>query len=111
MKKISTSLLSTADNQVPHLLIEGELTLNTATELKESLCNYLGYTKGLNITLANVTALDLSCLQILTACQKGCQAAGKLFTIQWEAENVFTELLQKTGFGSFVTSPALAEVY
>lgn len=59
------------------LFIEGELTLQRARELKESLLARLARALVLEVDLAGVTAIDSAGLQLLLLARREARANGK----------------------------------
>jgi anti-anti-sigma factor len=59
------------------LFIEGELTLQRACELKESLLARLAKAPVLEVDLAGVTAIDSAGLQLLLMARREARASGR----------------------------------
>ena len=80
------------------LEIEGELTIETAEELKAVLLQALQGTERLTIDLGKVTAADLSCLQMLCSAYKSCGKVDGQLTLRSQDSELFNQLLKDSGY-------------
>jgi anti-anti-sigma regulatory factor len=73
--------------------LEGELVISTATELKEKLARALEAGSGVRISLARVSAMDITGFQLLWAAAGKARAAGIPLTFAHPApEEIFAGL-------------------
>jgi anti-anti-sigma factor len=84
--------------------LEGELTLRNVAAIKKELIKALGKCDSLQLSVHNVTSIDLSWIQLFHSLRKTCKDSGKNITIEMML-NPDTELLfTRTGFGSLLKS-------
>ena len=60
--------------------LEGELHISSAAELKEKLAQAIGSGRGISVSLARVSALDITAVQLLWAAARKARMAGIPFT-------------------------------
>ena len=93
------------------LSLEGEITINEAAQLKEILLSYLTTGAPVTISLANITKIDTSGLQLFYAVHQTALHQGKKLSL----ENPSPEFMQAAKLaGLFFQSPTgapLAEGY
>jgi anti-anti-sigma factor len=82
--------------------LEGELTLNNVVAIKKELKEALDKCASLELTLQNVTSIDLSWLQLLHSIRKTCKESGKSVTIEMILNPDAELLFARTGFGSLL---------
>lgn len=88
------------------MVIEGELTIYTVTELKEKLLSALSNTKRLELDLSQVSEFDAAGLQLLVMLKKDTEALGKALNITGHSP-VVVELLDLSGLAGFFGDPLL----
>lgn len=82
-----------------NLSLEGELTLYQAAPLKDLLLASLKKADQLNLSLENITAVDLSFAQMVCSLHKEAHRQGKSIALDpTKFPAVFQELLDKAGF-------------
>jgi anti-anti-sigma factor len=79
------------------LVIAGELNIEHAQALKETLLQSLAGTGPLLLNLENVTAIDLSCLQLLCAAHRSWLAANRELAIA-SCSGVFSQTARDAGY-------------
>jgi anti-anti-sigma factor len=94
-------------NQQSHpMVIEGELTIYTVTELKEKLLSVLSKTEKLELDLSEVSEFDAAGLQLLIMLKKETEALGKVLHLTGHSP-VVVELLDLSGLAGFFGDPLL----
>jgi anti-anti-sigma factor len=84
--------------------LEGELTLNNATAIRNQLIEALGKCDSLQLKLNQVTSIDLSGIQLLHSLNKTCQYSGKNLAIEISLDRELELLIARTGFESLLES-------
>jgi len=79
------------------LVIAGELNIEHAQALKETLLQSLTGTGPLLLNLENVTAIDLSCLQLLCAAHRSWLKANRELTVA-SYSSVFCQTARDAGY-------------
>jgi anti-anti-sigma regulatory factor len=79
----------------------GELTIATAGQLKLSLLS-METDKPMVLSLAQVTAIDLACIQVLYAWKHTLLTVGKKVQILLPEGEALKELLEKTGITKLI---------
>lgn len=80
------------------LELEGELTIETAEELKAVLLQALQGTEELIIDLGKITAADLSCLQLLCSAYRSCGCVDGQLSLRGHDFEIFNQLLKDSGY-------------
>ena len=88
------------------LVIEGELTIYTVTELKDKLLSSLSATEKLELDLSEVSEFDAAGLQLLVMIKKEAEILGKVLHITGHSP-VVLELLDLSGLAGFFGDPLL----
>jgi anti-anti-sigma factor len=88
------------------MVIEGELTIYTVTELKEKLLSALSKTEKLELDLSEASEFDAAGLQLLIMLKKETEALGKTLHITGHSP-VVVELLDLSGLAGFFGDPLL----
>lgn len=78
---MSVTMNPSSVEDVASCILEGSLDVYQAENLKESLVEYLHKTAKVTIDLTNVTAMDLTAVQLLHAARLSAQKAAKPFRI------------------------------
>jgi anti-anti-sigma factor len=109
MGGMALSIKSHEINGKLHLLIEDEMTIYTAAELKDELFGFLDTTQALEIDLSAVSEIDSAGLQILLLIKREADTQDKSVTLINHNQAVLEvyELLNVAGyFGDPVVIPA-----
>ncbi|QTA88353.1 STAS domain-containing protein [Desulfonema magnum] len=80
------------------LTIGGELTIEHAAELRKMLIRSLETLDNVRIRIENVTAVDLSCLQLLCSAHRTALNLNKKLTLSSEASQVFNQTVEDAGY-------------
>lgn len=80
------------------LTLDGELTVNKAALLKDQLLSSLEESDEIEIYFENVTAIDLSCLQLLHAAHSSARKKNKKLVLQAENAPLLRQAQAWTGF-------------
>ncbi|MFH0724820.1 MAG: STAS domain-containing protein [Pseudomonadota bacterium] len=80
------------------LTLRGELTIARAEELKAALSESLQGAASVRIQLADVGAVDLSCLQLLCSAHRTAAVLGKSLTLEGEVPPMIRETMKYAGF-------------
>jgi len=82
------------------LKLYGELTIQSADELKTILCESLNAVNSLMIDIESVTEIDLSCLQLLCAAHQASINEGKLLEFSKKWPESFAHIARESGYAS-----------
>jgi anti-anti-sigma factor len=94
-------------NQLSHcIVIEGELTIYTAMELKSKLLVDLSMTEELELDLSKTDEIDAAGLQLLVMIKQEATAIGKVVRVTGHS-TVVLKLLELSGLASFFGDPLL----
>lgn len=99
--------MSVADNRengAGSLVLDGELTIQGAADLKALLLARLAKTGRLTVDLSAVTAIDLAAIQLLTAAARSAKARGGRLAIVDRTAAVVRPVLE--GVGMLAGEPA-----
>lgn len=80
------------------VLLDGELTIDHASELKMLLIRALESADRIYIHLKDVTAVDLSCIQLLCSVHRTAVRAKKHITLDRGNCEIFEQTLKDAGF-------------
>jgi anti-anti-sigma regulatory factor len=80
------------------LVLDGELTVQRADELRAALMNSLSCAGHLVLSFENVTGIDLSCLQLLCAAHRTSAKLNKRLTITGRTPEVFKRAVEDAGY-------------
>jgi len=83
---------------VSSILLEGELTLPRAAELKEALSNALAAADGVTVKFGEVEAVDLSFLQLLCSLHRSALKLDKQLRFEGDIPNAFNVAADEAGF-------------
>ena len=81
-----------------YLKLKGELTVARAADLKGALVTSLNKAKEVEINLAEVTNIDLDCLQLMCSAHLTAFKEGKSLYLKDPSLPVFLEAKQSAGF-------------
>lgn len=79
------------------LSFDGDLTMAYAASAHARLCAALAAGTTVEVAMGDITALDLSFVQVLIAARKSAQAAGKVLRLAAPASGVFLDALRRGG--------------
>ena len=94
------------NQQSGRLVIEGELTIYTALELKDKLLTGLSATEELELDLSGVGEFDAAGLQLLVMIKQEAAALGKVLRFTGHSP-VVLDLLDLSGLAGFFGDPLL----
>src|SRR5512135_1534026 len=80
------------------LVLDGELTVQRADELRAALMNSLSCAGRLVISFEDVTGVDLSCLQLLCAARMTSAKRNKRLAISGGMPEVFKRAVRDAGY-------------
>lgn len=80
------------------LRLEGEVTIETAGELKEALLNAFEMKADLLVDCSGAKEVDLSTLQLLCAAHRTARSLGRNMTLDGHSENAFARAVVQAGF-------------
>jgi anti-anti-sigma regulatory factor len=78
--------------------LTGELTIARAEEIKARLSELLQGAASIRIRVADVSAVDLSCLQLLCSAHRTAAALGKTLTLEGEMPPLLRQVMKLAGF-------------
>jgi anti-anti-sigma factor len=82
--------------------LSGELNINCAQELKNALVQTLKNADHVVLNLADVTGMDLSCLQLLCSAHKTSAKSKKSFVMNAALPDALKDAVKRTGYsGNF----------
>jgi len=88
------------------MVLEGAVDISVAAELKQSLLEALGAGKDLHISLAAVTELDVTAVQLLWAAAREAKAQGVAFVLDEPASPALARTLADSGFAELALAAA-----
>jgi anti-anti-sigma factor len=94
------------NQQSGRIVIEGELTIYTAMELKDKLLTGLSATDELELDLSEVSEFDAAGLQLLVMIKQEAAALGKVLQFTGHSP-VVLDLLDLSGLAGFFGDPLL----
>lgn len=80
------------------LLVEGELTINHISALKDSLIEAFENAEQVVVDVSSTTGFDVAGIQLLTACQKFSDQRGKKMCLRVGGNEDFLHFLEDVGF-------------
>ena len=78
--------------------LEGELNIQDAGQLKETLVKAFAETAELSLDLSGVTGIDIACMQVLCSAHKTFLTANKSFVVQGRVAPSFEQSVQDGGY-------------
>ena len=84
-----------------HMVLEDALDISAAAELKQSLLEALGSGKDLHISLAAVTELDVTAVQLLWAAAREAKSSNIAFNMDAPSPPAIARVLADGGFQEF----------
>jgi anti-anti-sigma regulatory factor len=111
MKKahITTEAQKPGDKTSGKIVLEGELTLNNAGEIKTKLYEAMKKYPLLKVSVRNITAIDLSGIQLLYSLSKTAEEMNRSVTFDIALLPETTALFQKAGFRSLLQNQVFVE--
>lgn len=97
--------LGTQTGSINLIELDGELNISSAAELKEKLLQALESGTGISVSLAGVSAVDITAVQLLWAARRQAQMAGIAFTFAPPIPDHVVALLRDAG----LSRPSLLE--
>jgi ABC-type transporter Mla MlaB component len=82
------------------VVLQGEIAISSATELKSKLGKALEEDKDIVVTLADVTALDITAIQLLWAAVRQAKMTGRRFTFDEPIPLAILETMALVGIPS-----------
>jgi len=99
MKKASIHIQpDTSDGTKAEILLEGELTLVNAEEIKVELLSAIEQYNQLTIKIMAVTNIDLSCIQLFISLRKTMAKLKKNLSFELNLSDDIKTLIQNSGF-------------
>jgi anti-anti-sigma factor len=92
--------------QISRIVMENELTIYTALELKDKLLARLATTEELELDLSEVSEIDAAGLQLLVTIKQEAAALGKVVRFTGHSP-VVVDLLDLSGLAGFFGDPLL----
>jgi len=86
-----------SDN-VEVVALRGDLTIAHAADLKQLLHESLDRSQRIAVRLEDVTAVDLSCLQLLCSAHRTASTLDKRLTLEGARPSLFRQAMQQAGF-------------
>ena len=83
------------------MLVAGELTAKHAAELRNAFVKALVDADRIDMDFGNVTAADLSCLQLLCSAHRTAQRLNKRLCFVGRAPDALTAAMEEAGFPCF----------
>ena len=80
------------------LILDGDMTVQRAGELKTALVEALDKAACLVIDLGNITDADLSCLQLLCSAHRTALKSNKSVSLAENAPQLFWDIVKKAGY-------------
>ncbi len=80
------------------LILDGDMTVQRAGELKAALIEALDKANSVVIDLENITDADLSCLQLLCSAHRTALKTNKSVSLSEKAPQFFWDTVKKAGY-------------
>jgi anti-anti-sigma factor len=81
--------------------LEGEVDISLAAELKGLLLQALSTGRETHLSLARVTALDVTAVQVLWAAERNARTSGVAFALDGQVPEPVSAALKNAGFDEF----------
>ena len=93
---LRTGISNTDANRM--LTFEGDLTIEHADEIWRTFRDTLDDRKAVSLNLEKVTGVDASCLQLICAAHRACEADGRVFVFDGNVSESFAAAARNAGF-------------
>ena len=87
-----------AENNTGTLLVEGDMTINYISELKECLVEAFASAERVTVDVSSATAVDVAGIQLLCACHRFSNGRGKTMCLRLGDNSQFSHFLDEVGF-------------
>lgn len=87
-----------ADGKTGVLKLEGDVTVQQAEELKETLIRGFGSVENVYVDSSKAAGIDLSCLQLLCAAHRAAETMHKSFQLAEPVPDHFRRIAGAAGF-------------
>lgn len=94
--------VSPSGSGTTRVLLEGQLIIRNAAEIREQLIAAIKNYENLELVLENVTRIDLSVLQLLVALKKSAANFSKKVSFRPELSGKMKAIVERSGFGGFL---------
>ncbi len=78
--------------------LEGELNIQDAVRLKETLAEAFAHAKTLSLDLSGMTGIDVACMQVLCSAHKTFMRSNKSFAVQGRGTTSFERSVKDGGY-------------
>jgi anti-anti-sigma factor len=89
------------NDAVPLIRLDGEVDIESASELKGLLLKALAAGKGLRINLEKATGLDIAVMQLLVATERDVAKSNTRFSLEGQVPDEISVALAHAGFRKF----------
>jgi len=86
------------DNNSGTLLVEGDMTINHISDLKDRLVEAFESAEQVVVDVSTATAVDVAGVQLLCACHRFSTGRGKKMCLQVGENSEFSQFLDEVGF-------------
>jgi len=86
------------DNNSGTLLVEGDMTINHISALKDRLVEAFENAERVVVDVSSTTGFDVAGVQLLTACQRFSNSRGKKMCLRVGENGAFLQFLEDVGF-------------
>jgi anti-anti-sigma regulatory factor len=97
MKQASISVTSNKKKSV-HIILEGSLIVGSLSTIKEELTAAISHYSTIQVTVTNVTAIDLTGIQLLFAIKKSSELLHKKLSFSIELPDEINKIISLAGF-------------
>ncbi|MBI5740185.1 MAG: STAS domain-containing protein [Nitrospirae bacterium] len=80
------------------VVIRGEMTIECAGALRDALLRSLGGSERVILDLGKVTAVDLSCLQLLCSAHRTSLSSAKAIALKQDYPGILKEAVRENGY-------------
>lgn len=87
-----------SSGDVGMLILNGELTLNSAYKLKRLLIESLEKANNVIIRVEKITEMDISCLQLLCSAHRTAVNLKKILVLNRPGKGLFTDTVKSAGY-------------
>lgn len=94
-------IITREEESAAELLLEGEITIQYAREIKDQLASLLNQYQTIVVNHEKATCYDLSYLQLLVSLNKSADKSGKKIMLIINSQNSFYEIIKSAGCHNF----------